>query len=55
MSAVKCQACGALWLADAPEKIVEANEGCLRCNGLLVLLDDDRVEQELAQPSRPEK
>jgi hypothetical protein len=55
VSAVKCQACGALWLANAPEKIVEANEGCLRCDGLLVLLGDEHVELELRQPSRPEQ
>jgi hypothetical protein len=55
MSAVKCQVCGALWLAPAPDRIIEANEGCLRCGGLLVRLDDEHVERELDQPSRPEQ
>jgi hypothetical protein len=55
VSAVKCQTCGALWLAPAPERIIEAREGCLRCGGLLVLVPSEDVEQELSQPSRPEE
>lgn len=48
-SSVLCTSCGAVWLSESAEKLSEESQGCLRCGGTLLALD----EPVPAMPERP--
>ena len=35
-----CTSCGAVWLSESAEKLRDQSQGCLRCGGMLLALDE---------------
>lgn len=47
---LRCVHCGATWLSESPQRLLERSEGCLRCGGTLVMADGILAEHP---PERP--
>jgi ketosteroid isomerase-like protein len=50
LTTLRCAGCGAIWLSPAGRPLIEEQERCLRCDGLLVL--EEQGEESVSTVSR---